>query len=290
MIEQPVSFKSDGYNIAATLRIPDGQKAGEKRPAFIVLHGFGSNRNAGNVMKPCDILEKLGYVTLRFDMRGCGESEGERGRLICLEQVQDTVDALGFLSAHPQVKADRIGLIGSSYGAAVAIATAARDKRAAAVISCSGWGHGERKFRGQHPTPEAWAKFTKMLADEREHFAKTGKHMMVPRYDIIPIPPHLQGHLAQGSVMSFTADTAQSIFDFRPEDMIKDVAPRPILLLHAAVDSVTPTEQSIGLFLKSAKPTDLHLFPDADHFVLAEGNTRVHTVLQDWLNKYFPHR
>jgi len=30
--------------------------------------------------------DSLGYVTLRFDMRGCGESEGERGRVICLEQ------------------------------------------------------------------------------------------------------------------------------------------------------------------------------------------------------------
>ena len=32
-----------------------------------------------------------------FDMRGCGESEGERGNLICLEQVEDTSSALTFL-------------------------------------------------------------------------------------------------------------------------------------------------------------------------------------------------
>ena len=59
--------------------MPDGVGRGEKRPAFIVLHGFGSTRHAGNVKQPCAMLEKLGYVTMRFDMPGCGDSEGPRG-------------------------------------------------------------------------------------------------------------------------------------------------------------------------------------------------------------------
>ena len=52
-------------------------KAGEKRPAFLVLHGFGSNKNSGNVNAPTRVLNSLGYVTLGFDMRGCGNSGGE---------------------------------------------------------------------------------------------------------------------------------------------------------------------------------------------------------------------
>mgnify|MGYP003343953317 CR=1 FL=1 len=38
-----------------------------------------------------------------------------------------------------------------------------------------GWGHGERKFKGQHPTPEAWQAFTEMLKRGKEHFQKTAK-------------------------------------------------------------------------------------------------------------------
>ena len=89
---------------------------------------------------------------MRFDMPGCGESEGERGNLICLEQVAAASDALTSLLQHKQIEPDRIGMVGSSFGAAVAVYCGGVDKRVAAVISSGGWGDGERKFRGQHPS------------------------------------------------------------------------------------------------------------------------------------------
>ena len=112
MSEQRVTFKFEGLTLVGVVRVPDGLGPNERRPAFIVLHGFGSNRDAGNVLKPCAMLGELGYVTLRFDMPGCGESEGEKGRLICLDQVAATSDALSFLAKHPAVEHDRIALIG----------------------------------------------------------------------------------------------------------------------------------------------------------------------------------
>ena len=33
---------------------------------------------------------------------------------------------------------------------------------------------------------------------------------------------------------------------------------------------------------------DLHLFAETDHFMFSESNTRVRTVIYDWLDKYFP--
>src|ERR1051325_11891315 len=88
MAEERISFTSTGLNPAGTVRVPDGGGRHERRPAFMVLHGFGSNQNSNNVLEPCAMFEKLGYVTLRFDMPGCGASEGEKGLLICLDQVQ----------------------------------------------------------------------------------------------------------------------------------------------------------------------------------------------------------
>jgi pimeloyl-ACP methyl ester carboxylesterase len=288
MAEERISFTSKGLKLVGTVRVPAGVGPHERRPAFIVLHGFGSNSNSSNVLEPCAMLEKLGYVTLRFDMPGCGGSGGEKGLLICHEQVQATSDALTFLAKHPHVEPDRIGAIGSSFGAAVAVYTGGVDKRVAAVISSGGWGDGERKFRGQHPTPEAWEKFVAALDEGRSHRARTGKPLMMKRYDIVPIPPHLRGHLAANSVHEFPSETAQSMYDFRADDVVAGMAGRPLLLLHSSVDSVTPTEQSVELFKRARQPTDLHLFAETDHFMFAESNTRVRTVILDWLEKYFP--
>jgi pimeloyl-ACP methyl ester carboxylesterase len=288
LAEEHVKIPSAGLKLSASVRVPDGIKPGEKRAAFLVLHGFGSNKDSSNVMSPAKVLNELGYVTLRFSMRGCGDSEGDPGRVICLEQVEDTRNALTWLAQHPAVDPKRIAVVGSSFGGAVAVYTGGVDERVAAVISNGGWGDGERKFRGQHKSPQEWARFTKMLADGKEHRARTGKSLMVPRYDIVPIPEHLRANLAKGSIHSFPAETAQSMFDFRADDVVGKIAPRPLLLIHASNDSVTPTEQSVELFKHAKQPAELHLFSEVDHFLFAEDNARVWGVMRDWLRQYFP--
>ncbi|MDH7796600.1 MULTISPECIES: alpha/beta fold hydrolase [unclassified Beijerinckia] len=286
---EKVSFQSDGLTLAGVLSMPADYKPGERRPAIIVLHGFGSNKSSGNVVGPCAMLNKRGYITLGFDMRGCGESEGKRANLICLEQVSDTRSAVTFLQNRPEVDGNRIGLLGSSFGAAVAVYAGSVDERVGAVVSSGGWGNGERKFRGQHPGA-AWGKFEAMLAEGKRHRERTGESLMVPRYDIVPIPPELRGHLAAGAILEFTAETAQSMFDFRADDVVHRMAPRPLLLLHSSVDTVTPTEQSIEMFKRAGQPCDLHLFAETDHFMFADSNVRVHSVVFDWLDRYFPAR
>ena len=51
---------------------------------------------------------------------------------------------------------------------------------------------------------------------------------------------------------------------------------------------MTRTEQSIALFQKARQPADPHLFAETDHFMFAEHNTRVRTVVLRWLEKFFP--
>jgi len=296
MQEEIVSIPSAGLRLHGALGVPAGLPPSERRAAFLVLHGFGSNCESQSVIQPTRVLSEFGYVTLRFDMRGCGKSEGEFGRVICLEQVEDLGNALDFLARHPAVNPDRIGVIGSSFGGAVAVYAGGTNPRIAAVISNGGWGHGERKFRGQHPTPEAWAKFTKMLEEGRAHRARTGKSLMVPRGDIVPIPAHVRENLdrksvqmlSANSVEMFPAETAQSMFDFRAEDVVGKIAPRPLLLIHAANDSVTPTEQSVEMFKRAGQPAELHLFSGLDHFLFNENSARVWNLLRGWLDAYFP--
>jgi pimeloyl-ACP methyl ester carboxylesterase len=298
MNEETVSIPSAGLRLHGAVGTPADLQPRERRAAFLVLHGFGGNSDSAGVLQPTRVLSEFGYVTLRFDMRGCGKSEGEFGRVICLEQAEDLGNALSFLAGHAAVDPDRIGVIGSSFGGAVAVYAGGTNRRVAAVISNGGWGHGERKFRGQHPTPEAWAKFTAMLAEGRAYRARTGKSLMVPRDDIVPIPKHVRERLDQqnvemlatNSVEMFPAETAQSMFDFRAEEVVGKIAQRPLLLIHSANDSVTPTEQSIEMFKRAGQPAELHLFSGVDHFLFNENSARVWNVLRNWLDVYFPAR
>jgi hypothetical protein len=78
------------------------------------------------------------------------------------------------------------------------------------------------------------------------------------------------------------------MFDFRAEEVVGDIAPRPLLLIHSAKDSVTPTEQSIEMFKRAGQPAELHLFAGLDHFLFAENSTRVWNLMRNWLDTYFP--
>jgi hypothetical protein len=286
-MEERVFFSSGSLKLAGILHLPEDMKPGESRPAVMVLHGFGGNKNGGVPEVAAKLFEKLGYVTLRFDMRGCGNSEGPRGKVICLEQVEDTSSALTYLAGRPEIRADRIAVMGFSFGAAVAVYAAGVDKRIAACISVGGWGDGEKKFRKQHESPEAWKKFSDMLAEGRRQLAQ-GKSMMVPRFDIVPINPNLRSGLAEGSHLEFPFEVVESMYAFRANDVVANIAPRPLLLLHPSRDTVTPTEQSIELFNLAGASTDLHLFAEVDHFMLAENNAVVQALVRAWLAKYLP--
>ncbi|WP_420637848.1 alpha/beta hydrolase [Candidatus Poriferisocius sp.] len=288
-MEEAVRFRSGKLELAGVLHLPEGS-GDDVVPCFAVLHGFGSNKDATNVRGPVQMLNEWGYGAFRFDMRGCGESDGEFGRVICLEQVDDTRAAVDYLRSRPEIDKERIALIGSSFGAAVAIYAGAVDDRVAAVISSGGWGHGERKFRHQHPGAEQWLRFTQMLEEGRRHRDRTGESLMVDRYDIVPMPQHLRTHLSPNSVVQFPAEVAQSMYNFCSEDVVGQIAPRPLLLLHSSDDSITPTEQSVSLFQRAGMPTDLHLFAETDHFMFSEDNVRVREIVKSWLDRFLPVR
>ena len=287
-MEERVSFVSDGLKLAGVLHLPDAGPA-ERRAAFLVLHGFGSNKDGGGGTTVAKMLAGLGYAALRLDFRGCGESEGERGRVICKEQVEDTRNALSFLATRPQVDSKRIAVAGQSFGAAVAVYTAGVDRRVAACISSGGWGDGAKKFRKQHASARAWKRFAAMMKQGKRR-RRAGKPMMVPRYDIVPIPPRLRGNLAPGSIMEFPFEVVESMYAFNANEVVGRISPRPLLLLHSANDSVTPTEQSVELFARAGRPTDLHLVADVDHFMFGEGNPLVVNLVRNWLYKHFPAR
>ena len=287
-IESEMTFNSDELKLSGTVHTPAEQRLSERRPAILVLHGFGGNRWGHGTIVIARQLGDWGYVTMCFDFRGCDKIEDEHGHILCFDQVADTSNAMSYMAGRPEVDPDRITLVGSSFGAAVAIYTGGADQRVATVLSVGGWGDGKRQFRRQHPTAETWARFTVMLEEGRRTHERTGKSLMVPRFDIVPIPLRLRGRMSQGSIMEFPAETAQSMCDFRADDMVEKFASRSLLFLHSANDSVTPTAESIELFRWARQPAELHLLSDVDHFTLNEEKQRLTRIVAGWLARYSP--
>jgi len=79
-----------------------------------------------------DTLSKQGFITLRFNFRGVGDSEGTYGGGV--EEVKDVKGAIDFLSEgvqnfEPLSETNGIFLVGYSFGAMAGLQIAAKDDR-----------------------------------------------------------------------------------------------------------------------------------------------------------------
>jgi uncharacterized protein len=287
-MQEKVTFESDGLKLSGTIHIPDGYN-GTALPAFIVCHGFVGSKDESHAQIQAELMEEFGYIALRFDFRCCGESEGERAQVRCMDQVADAKNALTFLAKRPEVDPKKIGITGHSFGAAVSVYTAGVDERVACCLSSCGWGDGERKFRGQHPTEEAWAKFMGILNEGRAHKHETGESAWMSRFDAVPIPPALRKNLSPKAIMEIPTETAWSMMNFRADDVVANIAPRPLLLFHTANDTITPTIESLRMWEKAGHPKELMLVDTTAHFPLAPNDApRTKMMMKGWLDKFFP--
>jgi fermentation-respiration switch protein FrsA (DUF1100 family) len=121
-----------------------------------------------------------GFVTLVFDYRYQGASEGEpRGRIIPAEQHEDYHNAITWTSLRPEVDASRIGVWGSSYSGAHVLHLAAFDKRIKAAVSqvplVNGMQNAQRLLRA-----DVLAQFIETLAQDRVQLYTQGAVNYVP--------------------------------------------------------------------------------------------------------------
>ena len=284
-MQERVTFQSGDVTIVGELSIPDGGKA--RKPAVIVMHGFGGHRDGPQQRWSQAFYTSLGYAVFRFDFEGCGESGGERGWVLPFRQVKNALSALDYLSQRSEIDADRICMSGTSFGASVAVYCAGLDNRVAAVIGQGGWASGEQMFRNIHSTNEKWDKFCELLKKGRAR-KPTDPVIMAHRYDLIVIPERLRQNIDKRSIMEFPLEMALETMAFNPGDMAARIAPRPLLLMHSAQDEVIAADGSMELFKQSGYHGDLHIMGGVDHFMFGEDDTRVEDIVRVWLKRYFP--
>ncbi len=110
-----VTFESDGLILAGTVYTPKGTGP---FPAVVILHGSGPLQRSGfpgmAYRIHANAFVKKGFVTLIYDKRGTGESEGNFKYLDYAGFINDANSALDYLKSLPTVDPERIGIATNS--------------------------------------------------------------------------------------------------------------------------------------------------------------------------------
>jgi pimeloyl-ACP methyl ester carboxylesterase len=143
--DEPASILSNGFNLAGTTSKPTG--AGDKKgrhPAVILIAGSGPQDRDETVAgipifgQLAGSLADAGFLVLRYDKRGVGQSGGRADSADLYDYADDAVAAFRFLERRKDVDRDRIALLGHSEGALVALVAASRQKDVAAIVLAAG--------------------------------------------------------------------------------------------------------------------------------------------------------
>lgn len=115
-----VSYQSEGNKIYALLTIPSGQKPDPGWPVIIFNHGYippAQYRTTERYTAYTDAFSRNGYILLRSDYRGHGNSEGiAGGGYGSNDYTIDILNAISSIKTHPDADANRIGMWGHSMG------------------------------------------------------------------------------------------------------------------------------------------------------------------------------
>ena len=128
----------------ATITTPKDDKT---HPAIILISGSGQQNRDEELFghKPfaviADHLTKNGYVVLRVDDRGMGETTGDVKKATSKDFAEDIMVSLDYLKARSEVDKKKIGLLGHSEGGMIApLVAVARPKDINFIILTAGPG------------------------------------------------------------------------------------------------------------------------------------------------------
>lgn len=137
-----ISYISDGYRVFALKSTPLGSAPAGGWPIVILNHGYiepsSYQTNGPEYDQFISSLARAGFVVIKPDYRGHGRSEGQpEGGHFSPAYTYDLLNLIASIKQTPGVNGGRIGLLGHSMGAHVALraAVSTKDIKALAVMS-----------------------------------------------------------------------------------------------------------------------------------------------------------
>jgi fermentation-respiration switch protein FrsA (DUF1100 family) len=204
------------------------------------------------------MFQRLGLTTLLFDYREHGISDGAgRGMSLGYREAQDVSAAVHYLKQTAGLQ--HVAVIGGSLGGSSAILAAAQDPAIDAVIAEASIASFDAYVRDM--TIE-WLQ---------QHRAPT----------LLP----LWGGWWPQLVVDYTTWRIGVEGLQAPVDVIGQIAPRPILLVHGTNDTVVPPAHARALYAHAQEPRELLLISGGDHVTQyqefpAEYHERIESFLE----------
>ncbi len=274
-MRQDVEFTSKGSRCRGWLYIPEKIAKGGTAPGIVMAHGFAAVKEMG-LAGFAEFFEAAGFVTLVFDYRFWGESEGEpRNQIFALEMVEDYRNAITWLSKRSEVDSDRIGIWGTSYSGGLCLYVGTHDKRVKAVVAQipSTLNPESRKAKAS----DTWDLVGKMLIDDRMQRYDTGSvnymKVVAPEGEpcIFPDRDAFEFYMEFKDIVpnwenKVTLESLEKVREFDPVSLIHLIAPTALLLIAGKNDNLIPIKEVEKTHARALEPKSLSILP-ITHFV-----------------------
>ncbi len=276
MDAERVNFTSQGLRLAGDLRVPDGSPlAGPGGLPALAFTGPLSGVKDQVVGTYADRLAEQGYVTLAFDHRNFGDSEGSpRQHEDSAGKLADLRDAVGFLASRSEVDADRIGIVGVCLGGGYAVRAAAFDPRVRAVAGVGGAYNSPSRLRanlGPDRLRDLLAAAVENLEAERE----SGEIAYLPA--VSPDGPALmfgaEPFAYYGTERStsavwenrMTVDSRSQLLQLDAISAAELLDATPFLVVHGKVDGYCTPETAQAIFDRATGPKEIEWIDSENH-------------------------
>jgi hypothetical protein len=262
MIEQKVTFFSEGARLRGSFYFPDGQEQDSSLPMLIVNSGYqGFNEFYPRMF--AEVFTSRGFACFGFDYRGMAESEGPKGTVLLEQQVEDIRNAVTFVTTSPMVDVRRIALLGWGMGAPSVLMAAYRQEEVAAVVAMNGFYVGKRWLKSIH-TDQEWNDILREVREDRLRRVTEGYSLLADTFKHYPLDPatneYVQNELEH--VPGFGHQTrlqfTESIIDMDCEAVASQLNDTPLLICHGVDNELHPFEEAESLFAASASPKRLY--------------------------------
>lgn len=252
--------------------LPDKEIEGKKFPAVILCHGFSRHRNDGLSVLAKE-LNEMGFVTFRFDFRGCGEHAVHKYFEYCAsEWPRDLVQAVNYAESLPFVDRERIGVTGISMGACTVVYTAGMDTRIKSVAAMSGiadcreWLHYVWDSQGGD-----FEEFVSSVYEQARISAATGNAHMVNVLEMYHMPQDERDRVTIEAIFDannseyIAWNVMQELLMYKPIEHCPDIT-QPIFFLTGSEDLLVPQEQSQKMYdAVSSEKKKIKEYPGVDH-------------------------
>ena len=146
-VAEEVAVKTPaGHTLAGTLTLPKSASRSHPVGAIVTITGSGPQDRDENIglqgFRPfrqlADALGRRGIAVLRMDDRGTGASGGTFKGSTSADFAEDVRAGLAYLRTRPEVRADRLAVLGHSEGALIAPMVAEKEPTLRAIVLLAG--------------------------------------------------------------------------------------------------------------------------------------------------------